>query len=141
MVEVILNLLTVIFLLVILQANPSMSTELEEEIEIQDDIEAMGVTNLGTTCWLGAVLQMLYHTDLGQYIIDMNMEEVNNNDTFTAALKSILEEMKYGNESVSVTTLEVNIHDLIPSYINVNEAQDAFEIWTNSSKKKHCQKS
>ena len=93
--------------------------EIVNENEIQDDIENAGVKNLGLSCWLSTNLQMLFHTDFRQEMIDKDMTDIN--DTYTIAVKSVLEDMKNGTIANPSNLLDIlELHD---------SAEDTIEKW------------
>ena len=62
---------------------------------------------------------MLFHTDLGQEIIEKDMNDIN--DTYTIAIKSVLEDMKNGTIANPSNLLDIlELHD---------SAEDAVDKW------------
>ena len=87
---------------------------------IEDDIKASGVINLGQTCWFATVLQMFFHTDVAQRIINEPVARYNN--TLLTKLKSTLTHMK-------VEQLPINPRPLIEALEFSKSAQDVHEMW------------
>ena len=92
------------------------------ENEIRDDTKAAGISNLGLTCWLGSLLQMIYHTDFAQEILERDLGA--KNDSFIKVLKDTFKEMKLSNGTSVVPT------PMLDALEATNYAQDIFEYWS-----------